>query len=145
MADKLYFASKGIIVKDHKILVLYSYFNNKKSWDFPGGRMIIGEDPVTTLKREVFEETQMNIQPISLIDTWHYFRDKDFHVSGVFYYAKAISDHVVLSDEHDGYEWLSVDELKKQVHSHVYMSRINRWHFEKNETGFDIRVPHIGE
>lgn len=48
-------ASRGIIIKDNKILLVYSGKNH--DYKFPGGGIHFGETAVEALKREVLEET----------------------------------------------------------------------------------------
>jgi 8-oxo-dGTP diphosphatase len=132
MADLMYFASKGIITNGDKILVLYSYFDGKKTWDFPGGRSKKGEDPETTLIREVKEETGLEIIPMHLIDTWHYTKEK-FHVSGVFYQCVCDQFDITISDEHDGFEWISFEDITEKVQSKPYISRIKNWTYSNGK------------
>lgn len=138
MADKLYFGVKGIIIRNDAMLLLYSHVDGKKLWDFPGGRMTHGEDAETTLIREIKEETGMTVSPRYLIDTWNYVRDKDFHVTGVFYYCETDHEEVDISSEHDGYEWIPIADLYRRIHNSVYMPRLRCWNMQKQSTGYEI-------
>lgn len=138
MADKLYFATKAIIIKDDTFLALYSMRGDHKSWDLPGGRMSIGEDAETTLVREVDEETGLKIRPLKLIDTWNYVRDAEYHVTGVFYQCECDSFDVQLSDEHDGYEWLNINDYTEYLKSRPYLERMMNWDWQSLESGYDV-------
>lgn len=132
MADKLYFSTKAVIVNDEKVLVLYDMINGKPYYDLPGGRMIIGEQAEATLKREVYEETGLSLTTARLIDTWHHTRDEAFHIVGVFYQCTVVDDDIVISEEHKGYKWMSVEEfMSLQVPS--FRDRIMDWKVENFE------------
>tara|TARA_Y100000310_G_scaffold258293_1_gene266658 strand:+ start:227 stop:451 length:225 start_codon:yes stop_codon:yes gene_type:complete len=59
--SKVYTAVKAIILKEGKFLLLKQETNNKTHWELPGGKMQYGEKPEEALKREVKEETGMEI------------------------------------------------------------------------------------
>ena len=58
----------AVVIKDQKILCVqrgthkYPYLTNK--WEFPGGKMEVGESREQTIKREIREELSMEIQPM---------------------------------------------------------------------------------
>jgi 8-oxo-dGTP diphosphatase len=58
---------KALIVKDGKILI--NRYLRQDTFDLPGGRFHVGEDPHTALKREVKEELGIDVEigaPFSL-------------------------------------------------------------------------------
>lgn len=86
-------ASRGIILNDSKILLLYTKRYN--DYSFPGGGVDEGEDLITGLKRELVEEVgAQNIQvlhPFGYIDEFRpYHRPRyDFmHMLSYFYVCK---------------------------------------------------------
>lgn len=86
-------ASRGIIVKDSKILLLYTKRYN--DYSFPGGGVDEGEDLITGLKRELVEEIgAQNIEVLNAfgyIDEFrpHYKARYDFmHMLSYFYVCK---------------------------------------------------------
>lgn len=86
-------ASRGIILKDSKILLLYTERYN--DYSFPGGGVDCEEDLVTGLKRELKEEVgAQNIQILSefgYVDEFrpHYKAKYDYmHMLSYFYVCK---------------------------------------------------------
>ena len=59
LSDKFPISIKAIIIDDNKILCLK---NERNEWDFPGGKINFNEDVEECLKREVIEETNLEIK-----------------------------------------------------------------------------------
>ncbi len=56
---------KVLVMKDGKVLMCRGKIDFKemdKRWDFPGGRMHTGEEPVSALKRELKEELGVDFE-----------------------------------------------------------------------------------
>lgn len=84
-------------------------------WDIPGGRINTGEELMTALKREVKEETGMELIGVpSLLFAQDIIRDK--HVVRLTYLAKAEGDITLDPNEHQAYQWVSLEEMKKSYH-----------------------------
>lgn len=83
-----------------------------QKWDIPGGRIEPNEALVDGLKRELREETGLELTKVdSLIAAQDIFVEgKDFHVVRLTYLGTA-EGTVTLSDEHDEYRWMTKDEL----------------------------------
>ena len=60
--EKYRLASRGIIYKDGKILMIYAKFYN--DYTFPGGGVEEGEDEIKALKRECIEEAGVVIKNV---------------------------------------------------------------------------------
>jgi bis(5'-nucleosidyl)-tetraphosphatase len=80
-------------------------------WDFPKGHLEEGEDPETTARRELREET--GIQEAQFLpgfrESMHYFyrRNGEPVLKAVtFFLAETPGTEVALSHEHCGYAWL---------------------------------------
>lgn len=117
-------ASRGIILKGSKILLIYTKRYN--DYSFPGGGVDAGEDLISGLKRELVEETgAKNIEVISefgYIDEYrpHYKPKYDFiHMLSYFYVCKI--DDEMESSKLEDYEiangmspiWIDIQEAIK--------------------------------
>lgn len=52
----------GIITNNGKLLTFWRYRNGEEYYILPGGTMEEGEEPEETLKREIFEELNFNVE-----------------------------------------------------------------------------------
>lgn len=71
-------------------------------WDLPGGHLVQGENLIEGLRREVLEETQIEISDeifLKNIENLH------------FFYANYNSQPINLSDEHTDYKFFEKSEL----------------------------------
>ena len=78
----------GVVVRDGKILISPQWKDN--GYDFPGGRIDLGEDHIAGLIREVKEETGFVIKPTELIDVqtsffYHPIKKKALHSLLIYY------------------------------------------------------------
>ena len=96
---------KAFIERDGQVLVVFF----PDGWlDFPGGRIEVGEsDIVEALKREVREETSLEIEVGEPFATW-LGRGETVYLVG--YRCRYISGEVQLSDEHGGSRWVGETE-----------------------------------
>ncbi len=115
--EKEYFKvpQKAAIRKGEKFLVLrrapdaHVYPN---CWDFPGGRLEQGENPHKGLKREVKEETNLDIEnqePLFL------FSEKSDSTNRLYivYKCDLASEDLKLSKEHTDFKWATKEEILK--------------------------------
>lgn len=113
--DTLYYVGqKAFIRKGDEVLVLLK----NKGLRCPGGKIRAGEDLVESLKREVREETSLEITVGESFATWTYLYCGDHPLAGsnlflVGYKCEYVSGEVVLNEEHDDYAWVNKDNYTK--------------------------------
>ena len=85
--------------------------SNPGKWDFPGGDLDFGEDAMEGIIREIKEETGLDVEDLRPFDVEsHINKEGDFWVT-IAYIAKAVSDKVILSYEHDEFKWLTAEDF----------------------------------
>lgn len=101
------------------------YNNAKGSWDLVGGRIEPGTVLLENLKREVKEETQLEItstpQLIFAQDILHH---KDKHVVRLTYTADSKGEVVLDTSENLEYKWLTIDEIKNHPDVDVFVKEV---------------------
>lgn len=99
---------------DGKILLCKSHkWENK--YVIPGGHIEFGEKMEDALKREISEETGLDIYDIKLIsikesicrDMFH----EERHFIFIDYVCKTESSKVTLNDEAEEYEWIDIEQI----------------------------------
>ena len=125
MADKIpapvVLIVRSFIVKDERVLVVRraqtdSY--DPSLWEAPGGKLDWGQDLGAALKREVAEETGLQIKPIDSI----VYSTSKIMAGGrydgrtgvtLFGLSTVVGGELRLSEEHDDYRWCTHAELMK--------------------------------
>ena len=81
------------------------------TWDFPGGDLDFGEDAISSIIREIKEETGLEVKDLKPFDVEsHINEDGDFWIT-IGYTAIAVSEKVVLSFEHNEFKWVTAKEF----------------------------------
>jgi 8-oxo-dGTP diphosphatase len=78
-------------------------------WEDLTGRMKQFEEPEDALRREIREETGLEIEIVKPIKIFHLYRGERMaqnELVGIVYWCTAQSDRVTLSHEHDAYRWV---------------------------------------
>jgi 8-oxo-dGTP diphosphatase len=109
-------ACKGLIVHESKILILreasttYKDGTNPNKYHVPGGRIEPGEYFMDGLLREIKEETGLEVtvgKPLYVGEWRPIIRGEENQIVAVFFVCQAESDKVVLSEEHDDFQWIN--------------------------------------
>jgi 8-oxo-dGTP diphosphatase len=85
------------------------YGDYKDGWEFPGGKMELGESPEEALKREIWEELETKIIVEHLVQTVEYDYPK-FHLKMHCFWCHIESGQLVLK-EHEAARWLKPEDL----------------------------------
>ena len=103
----------AIIINNNKILCVqrgeYKLDYISKKFEFPGGKLEIGETKEEGIIREVLEELNMTINPFEEFLTVNH-QYPDFNLTMHSFLCSAENTTVTLS-EHIDYKWLSKEEL----------------------------------
>jgi ADP-ribose pyrophosphatase YjhB (NUDIX family) len=89
-------------------------FSRPGDWDLPGGNVLYGELHKDSLKREIKEETILeveNIKPVQVITNYN--KEKKIYYIFVGHYGQATSDNVKISNEHSEFRWVTKNEFIK--------------------------------
>jgi 8-oxo-dGTP pyrophosphatase MutT (NUDIX family) len=111
--EKFYVGQKAFINRDNAVLVLRE---PNVGVDFPGGKIQKGEeDIIKSLKREVKEETGLDIEVRDPFTSWEiptFGRLKGHRLLLIGYRCEYLSGDVKISDEHVDFKWVDKGSYK---------------------------------
>jgi 8-oxo-dGTP diphosphatase len=130
---QMYVGQKAFINKDGKVLVLRDpnyVVGGQIGLDFPGGRYRWGNNIQDELHREVQEETGLKVKISEPFTTWtsqgHSVKGPK-HIFLIAYKCEYISGEVILSDEHDKFEWVDKKSYKNWKEDSEYFKALERY------------------
>jgi len=119
-----------IFNREGKIFLMRSHKWRGK-WVLPGGHIELGERMEDALRREVKEETNLDIRDIDFICFQEFIYDERFwkprHFIFFDYACKTDSTDVQLNDEAQEYAWVTLDEALKMPVEHYTAVAINEY------------------
>jgi len=108
LSDKFPISIKAIIIDNNRVLCLK---NERNEWDFPGGKINFSEDVEESLRREVKEETNLNIKNLNILKPLN-LNFNDVSVFVLLYKAEISCDFpILISYEHSEYNFFSKSEI----------------------------------
>lgn len=121
MKPKIFTATKAFIVHQGKILIVrestkYNNGTNAGKYDVPGGRVKPGQKFDQSLKREIKEETNLEVeigQPFFANEWRPKVKGEQWQIVGVFFACQAKTNKVTLSQDHDDYQWIEPKDYQK--------------------------------
>lgn len=110
VAEKQIKVVAAIIQEGNKIFATQrGYGEFKDGWEFPGGKVELGETPQEALVREIKEELDTEIEVGKLVDTVEY-DYPNFHLTMYCYFCTIKAGDLVLK-EHEAAKWLTKETL----------------------------------
>ena len=116
---------KAIIIREDKFLVLrrsvdeikYSYMNKREVWDLPGGGVKFYETAEHGLFREIHEETGIKVCLKKVLNIYDAIKS-NIHMTIITYVCEYLDGEIKLSDEHEAYYWLNINEMEEMKLPH---------------------------
>ena len=100
----------AIIRDGNRILATQrGYGDWKDFWEFPGGKIELGETPQQALVREINEELDIDIVVSGLLTTIEY-DYPEFHISMQCFWCRIVDGSPVLK-EHEAARWLDLKHI----------------------------------
>lgn len=85
-------------------------------WEYTTGRLHQFEEPEDGLRREIKEETGLEVEIVKPISVFHIFRGEKVaknELVGIMFWCKTDSKEVKTSEEHSGFMWIEAEEALK--------------------------------
>ena len=110
----------AVVIENEKLLLVTRKKDPFKGFlTFPGGKVDEGEKVEDAVKRELREETSLDIEPTDILGVYSDpSRDPRGHRISVTFIAKVISGEAKPSSDAESIEWLSVNEIKELGFDH---------------------------
>jgi nucleoside triphosphatase len=104
----------AVVFNDDGKLLLVKSKRSKGLYVIPGGHVELGEKIEDALRREVREETGLEVTDVELASIQEYICGGSYyrkrHFIFIDFKCRALSEKVRLNWEHDEYTWVSYDE-----------------------------------
>jgi 8-oxo-dGTP diphosphatase len=122
---------KGIIFHQGKMLIVKRSDDDEfgaSTWEFVGGKVEFDEELEAALIRETKEETGIDISVDKLLYATSFQTNPFRKVILLKYKCKSKSNNVMISHEHSDYRWVTSEELRQYLPSHI-MADLEKNHF----------------
>ena len=108
----------ALIVDDGRLLLLHRTIEPFRGhWDIPGGFLEEGEHPEVGVRREVMEETGLDVRPDELLGFYidHYSGEGSCTTLNIYYICSVEAGEPRALEEGDAVEWFPLDRLPKEI------------------------------
>jgi 8-oxo-dGTP pyrophosphatase MutT (NUDIX family) len=124
MIDKLFVATKAFVMNKGRILIVkesskYKEGANAGKFDVAGGRVKPGERFDDGLRREIKEETGLDVtigKPFFVTEWRPVVKGEKWQIVATFFECTANTDEVTLSEDHEEYKWIRPEEYLDYPH-----------------------------
>ena len=103
----------AVISREGKVLCVQRDEHEKEhvslKWEFPGGKVEVGESREEALVREIREELSVDIEVLEFLMTVEH-TYPDFHLT-MHVFGCVLDQGEITLNEHVAHKWLSIDEL----------------------------------
>ena len=98
----------GVVIHKDKVLITQrGDVKNYGKWEFPGGKVITGEHPFDSIKRELIEELKLQVEPMKEITRYNH---QQFNL--IFIECFVSNQDDVQLEEHLNFRWINENDLK---------------------------------
>ncbi len=114
LTQKKFTASVAAVIVNEKreVLLLDHVLRPLSSWGLPGGFMETGEQPENAIKREIYEETGLELEELKMFRV----RTLSRHIE-ILFTAKAKGTAYVKSREINDFGWFRIDNMPEKMSS----------------------------
>ena len=112
---------KGIVRKNDHILVLVK---PNGTLDLPGGRVENGETIKSALRREIIEETGLQVDIHDPVEEWSFYKTPNQLIKGITLECDYLEGEVKLCGEHKGYFWAAIDSISRLIFNRNFLRNL---------------------
>ena len=121
MPPKHIVAVGGLVTDDRdRVLMILS---PRGDWEFPGGQVEEGEDPIAALKREVLEETGVTVEVGSIVGVYPNLQS---HILNLDFLCRAVAGVPTRGIESTLVEWVNRPEAASRINRPVIRDRMRK-------------------
>ena len=111
-------ATVGALIFRGKKILLVKTHKWKNTWGIPGGKIKYGEEASKALKREIKEETGLQIRNIKFVLVQDCIHSQEFYKPSMHflllnYTATTTKTKIILNDEAEKYVWIEIKKASK--------------------------------